>query len=214
MNNKPILAIETSGKICGAAVYFNDSDYFFFESLKKHSHSEKIFELIDKVLDVSAVRVSDLESIAVSTGPGSFTGLRIGLSAAKGIAFGSSLPICPVPTFEAMAFQLCELLPEGSEFIIANKINLDELYYAGFYLKANNFIFADNLTVIKNSELSGLAEGKSVFGDNELSKGNFAVPSAVSVAKWCRNFGREIVTNDFDYLEPNYIKNFIVKERK
>lgn len=214
MNEKPILAIETSGKICGAAVYFNDSDYYMFESSKKHSHSEKIFELIDKVLAVSGVKISELEAIAVSSGPGSFTGLRIGFSAAKGIAFGSSIPICPVPTFEAFALQMINCLPDESEFILANKVNMDELYYSRFYINGNNYIFADNLTVIRNSDLQKLSSGKLIFGENEFSKGKLSVPMALSIAAWCRKFGADLITTDYDYLEPNYLKDFIIKDKK
>lgn len=214
MLEKPILAIETSGKLCGAAVYFNDQDYYSFTSSKKHSHSEKVFELIDDVLKASGVNLAELECIAVSSGPGSFTGLRIGLSAAKGIAYGSSIPVCPVPTFEALAYQLQNYLGEDSEFIIANKINLDELYYSRFFIKGNNYIFADNLQVIKNSELQELASGKAVFGENELSDRNISTPDVISIARWCRKYGSGLITTDYDYLEPNYLKNFIVKDKK
>ena len=126
---RPILAIETSGSVCGTSIYFSD-DKFFNSIIKlKNAHSEKIFEAIQYLFNSSGVNPEELEAIAVSEGPGSFTGLRIGFSTAKGIAHGASLPIVSVPTFEALAYQLSYILEVGTEFIIANKVNNNEVYF-------------------------------------------------------------------------------------
>lgn len=206
---KPILAIETSGKICGACVYFSNEKYFEHQVILKHSHSDKIYETIDAVLKSASVEINDVSAIAVSAGPGSFTGLRIGMAAAKGLAFGSALPIAPVPTFEAMALQIASYMKDETEFVIANKVNSEELYYARFKVKANNYIFVRNLTVINKIELSETETETKIFGD--FTGSNICVPSAYSIARWCSLFGKKLMTYDYDYLEPNYIKNFIVK---
>ena len=98
LNKLPILSIETSQNCCGACVYFNENKFFEMSVNSKFSHAEKIFEIIDTVIKSSGVALHDLGAIAVSSGPGSFTGLRIGMSAAKGVGFGASLPIIAVPT--------------------------------------------------------------------------------------------------------------------
>ena len=92
----PILAIETSQEICGAAVLIEPNK--FSESIIhiKNIHSEKIFNVIDSALKLAGLKLNMIKAIAVSAGPGSFTGLRIGMAAAKGIGIGSSLPIIPV----------------------------------------------------------------------------------------------------------------------
>jgi tRNA threonylcarbamoyladenosine biosynthesis protein TsaB len=130
--DKPILAIETSEKNCGVCLFFNSEKYYEFSFHLKNAHSEKIFDLIEKVFQTAGFSIRETGAVAVSSGPGSFTGLRIGMSTAKGLAFGSSLPIIPVPTFDAMAFQLCNFFREGTEFAIANKVNLEEVYFARF----------------------------------------------------------------------------------
>lgn len=214
MFEKPILAIETSGKLCSAAVYFSESEYFEFNSCRKHSHSEKLFEIIDQLFKTSGITSKDLSCIAVSSGPGSFTGLRIGLSAAKGIALGASLPICPVPTFEAIALQSISYFNSDTEFAIANKANIEELYYAKFHIKANNYIFVDSLELIKSMELKARIEGMILLGDSELSSNKISVPNALYIAKWCNRYGADNLISDYDFLEPNYLKNFVVKERK
>ena len=58
------------------------------------------------------------------------------------------MPIVPVPTFEAMALQLAAILSNGSEFVIANKVNMEEIYYAKFKINLNNYIFVENLQIV------------------------------------------------------------------
>ncbi|RPI75480.1 MAG: tRNA (adenosine(37)-N6)-threonylcarbamoyltransferase complex dimerization subunit type 1 TsaB [Ignavibacteriales bacterium] len=212
-NNKPILAIETSEKNCGVCLYYNSEKYFEYSFRLKNAHSEKIFELVEQVFHTAGSNINDVSSIAVSSGPGSFTGLRIGMSAAKGLAFGASLPIIPVPTFEAMAMQLCDLLSDQTEFSIANNVNSEELYFAKFQIKGNNFIFVENLTIIKQSDL--MKEDKLIFGNANNSRSDvsflFAAPSAKYVALWGEKFGSDKLTYDYDYLEPDYLKELIIK---
>lgn len=208
---KPTLAIETSGSTCGVCLYFNEEKLFEAEMIMKHSHSDKIFEIIESILQLGSTDLKDLKCIAVSAGPGSFTGLRIGMSAAKGLALGAGLPIVPVPTFEALALQMSKYLKPDSEFIIANKVNSEELYFAGFKVKPNSYIFVQNLAVIKKEELMSLAGELMIIGD--FGENNVSVPSARYIAKWSELFGSDLLTFNYDFIEPNYLKNFIVKGR-
>ncbi len=209
----PILAIETSDKICSVCLMTNSNDFYLIETNQAHSHSEKLFEQIEIIQHHSGIKLNELRSIAVSMGPGSFTGLRIGLSAAKGIVEGLKIPLIPVPTFEALAFQISLFLPQSTEFYIVNRANKDECYFAKFFVKGNNYIFDGELKLISQSELNQY-EDCLIFGN--LSKNPFAVasPSAEYVARWALNFGIDKLLFDVDFLEPNYIKDFIVKETK
>jgi tRNA threonylcarbamoyladenosine biosynthesis protein TsaB len=213
---KPVLAIETSAALCSVCVYFDTDKYFTQELLLKHSHAEKLFQLTDNVLKLAGIQIQDLEAVVVSAGPGSFTGLRIGYSAAKGIALGANLPIAAIPTFEALAMQISQFLPEGSDFIIANKVNMDEVYFARFHVKANSFIFAENLQILSTVEFVQKTEDLPVFGSAspDLEKKNISAPSAKYLAEWFRKSGTGEETFNFDFNEPNYMKNFIIKERK
>lgn len=215
----PILSIETSDMICGACVYYDSTKYFSSKILLKHSHSEKLFEVITAVLNQAEIKIEDINSLAFSKGPGSFTGLRIGLAAAKGIAEPLRLPIIPVPTFEALALQISEYVGRDKEIIIVNKVGKDELYLGKFQIRTNNYIFQEELKIIPNSELKSIHGGVTVFGN--ISKDIFKVevknifaPDPEFVAKWAANFGAEKLVYDFDLLEPNYLKEFIVKEKK
>jgi tRNA threonylcarbamoyladenosine biosynthesis protein TsaB len=220
--NKPILAIETSETQCGVAIYFSDEKYFSSAIYLKRSHSEKLFESLEYLFNTSKIEATDLDSIAISEGPGSFTGLRIGMAAAKGIAYGAAIPIIPVPTFEALAYQLSQILPKGAQFAIANKVNKDEVYFAKFTITADSYIFADKLNILKLVDLKKSIKGIKVFGNAlkmvnpETETGNHSPfsPDPLYIAKWAEKFGQERKSSVYDYLEPNYLKNFIVKKRK
>ena len=97
-----ILAIESASTVCGTALYLNDKMVEMDEVIQPRIHSERLPVIIDNILNKHNVKVADLDGIAVSEGPGSFTGLRIGMSLAKGLAVTVGIPIIPVPTLEVM----------------------------------------------------------------------------------------------------------------
>jgi len=217
VDNKPILALETSENICGVCIYFSDEKYFSSAINLKHSHSEMIFEITESLFKIAEIRPPDLDSIAVSEGPGSFTGLRIGFSAAKGIAYGAKLPIIPVPTYEALAYQLSSILKEDYEFIISNKVNKDEVFFSKFQIKGNNYIFVEDLTILTKELFIQKSEAFKVFGNASILNGKQVeypyVPDPLFVAKWAVEFGMSRKTFNYDFLEPNYLKDFIIKEK-
>ena len=223
-NNKPILAIETSQNLCSTCVYYSDNKFFEMNFKLKNAHAEKLFESIENVMKSAGIGIGDVGAIAVSAGPGSFTGLRIGMSAAKGLAYGASIPVIPVPTFEALCFQVINYLQDNEELIITNKVNVEEVYYAKFKKNGQRYNFIEDLQVLNRNEINLKTEDILIFGNALLDSGNnlnqksryrnISSPEAKYVAKWSVLFGREKVLYDYEYLEPTYIKNFIVKERK
>lgn len=213
-NSLPILGIETSGELCSVALMINEKSFVEFNYLQKHIHSEKLIEMVESVLWHSKVELSNVKEIAVSIGPGSFTGLRIGLSAAKGLALGSNLPIVPVETFSAYALQLADYLTDDEKFGIVSNASLDEVYFAEFKKKDRQVETVTALTLIEKTSLASLTEhtGK-IFGDIEIKniiKTPYGV-TASSISKWAYLFGKDLVTFNYDYLEPNYFKKFIPK---
>lgn len=222
MNNKsPILAIETSSRLCGACLYFGEEKFFQNIISYKNIHAEKLLEIIDSVLREGGVKASELGAVAVSNGPGSFTGLRIGMSAAKGIAFGASLPIIQVPTFEALAMQISRFLPENSIFIIANKVNVDEVYFSKFQIKGNNYIFVQNLDILEyNAFLSNSRDiitfGNAVKRDDWQPnyRNDIFAPLPGYTARWALEYGEAKSEKEIDYIEPYYLKNFTIKVKK
>lgn len=215
--SKPILAIETSENVCGVCLYFSDQKYFSTSINLKHSHSEKVFEITKQLFQIAQIEPIELDCIAISEGPGSFTGLRIGFSAAKGIAHGANLPIISVPTYEAFAYQLSFILQNNAEFIISSKVNRDEVYFTRFQIRGNNYIFVEELTILTKDLFIKRAEGFRVYGSSGILIGQEnlfpQVPDPLFIAKWAVQFGMDKKTYNFDFLEPNYLKDFIIKEK-
>ena len=101
-----ILAFETSAKSCSAALH--DGQKLLAESYQNSglTHSQTLMAMAQDLLKVCGKSASDVTHLAVAAGPGSFTGVRLGVSAAKGFAWGAQLPMCGVSTLEAMALGL------------------------------------------------------------------------------------------------------------
>ncbi len=100
-----ILAVDTATTTCSIAVVDGDTPLSELTLTRDQTHSKHIMEMIDFVLGISGLTVSDIDGFAVTKGPGSFTGLRIGISTVKGLAFASDKPIVGVSTLDALAFQ-------------------------------------------------------------------------------------------------------------
>jgi len=210
----PLLAIETSGELCSVAVMFDKTRYVEFNFLQKNVHSEKIINMIDQLLLTSGLSIKDIKTIAVSNGPGSFTGLRIGMTVTKSLAFGTDVPIIPVPTFQAIALQLSEFLLNGQKFIIANIVNTTELYVAKFKIVDKSIKVIEDVKVIQKSYLKEYAMDFKLLYGNYTKKELSDLPTAKFIAKWAYFFGKDLLTYNFDYLEPNYSKKFIPRINK
>ena len=213
----PILAVETSGNLCSIAVMLDNKNFIELNYSLKFIHSKKIIDMIDTVLKNADLGTANLKCIAFSMGPGSFTGLRIGLSAVKGIAFGNDLPIIPVPTFKAFAQHISDYLMDGAVFNIAVMANIDEVYFAKYSKCGSEVITVEDLKLV------GLSEIENLIKDNEVVIGNvncktysskLTFPGAAAIGKWAYLFGNDLLTFQYDYLEPNYFKNFIPKVKK
>ncbi|GMQ82392.1 MAG: tRNA (adenosine(37)-N6)-threonylcarbamoyltransferase complex dimerization subunit type 1 TsaB [Rhodothermia bacterium] len=102
------LALETATDICDVSV-FRDGKPIVHRGLHQaRSHAEQLVPMIQECLAEAGIEPANLKAIAVSSGPGSYTGLRIGVSTAKGLAYATGAPIVAVPTLEALAFPLLQ----------------------------------------------------------------------------------------------------------
>ncbi len=216
MEDKKILAIETSAELCSACLYFASNKYDERNILMKHVHSERLVPIMDELLSSNRISASQLDCVSVSTGPGSFTGLRIGMTAAKGIAFASKLPIVPVPTFSAFSLELSELLPDETSFALINNANIDEAYFAMYRNENNLPITLKEVSLINKSDIDSQIIGIDVVYGNLKTVKNIRLlssPKASSIAKWTYLFGEDLLTFEYDYLEPNYLKKIKFKKQ-
>jgi tRNA threonylcarbamoyl adenosine modification protein YeaZ len=217
--DKPILSIETSQSVCSACLYYSNDKFFETNFNLKHSHAEILFENIDYLFNSAKTTLNSCDGIAISSGPGSFTGLRIGMAAVKGMALASKLKIFPVPTFEALAFQISNFLLDNTEFMIMNRVNQEEIYSQKFKTALNSYKAVDSLQILKYDGIDSVKQTTLIFGNALLHsndkllniKNSIFSPSARFVAEWSRKYGQNSSLDEFDYLEPMYFKNFVVK---
>ncbi|MCC7439802.1 MAG: tRNA (adenosine(37)-N6)-threonylcarbamoyltransferase complex dimerization subunit type 1 TsaB [Armatimonadetes bacterium] len=101
-----LAAIETTGDTCGIALFEGNQLLAELHVALPRAHDRLLATLFQQSLDVVGKPAADLSAIAVSTGPGSYTGIRIGVSFAIGLALGTGVPIIPVPTLDAIAYSL------------------------------------------------------------------------------------------------------------
>jgi tRNA threonylcarbamoyladenosine biosynthesis protein TsaB len=100
-----ILAVDTATKSCSVAIVDKELLLAEVNISRKETHSKHLMEMINTVIGLSGITVSDLDGFVVTKGPGSFTGLRIGISAIKGLALANSKPIIGVSSLDALATQ-------------------------------------------------------------------------------------------------------------
>lgn len=98
-----ILVIDTSGPVCGVAVMDENKVFSEFTAQNKNTHSASLMPMADEALRAAGTELREIEAIAAVTGPGSFTGVRIGVATAKGLAHGAGIPCIPVDALEALA---------------------------------------------------------------------------------------------------------------
>lgn len=213
-----ILNIETATKNCSVAIAKDGITLHCKElSEEGYSHAEKLHVFIEQVLEEVHLTFNDLSAIAVSQGPGSYTGLRIGVSAAKGLCFALDIPLIAIDTLKTLALQA-----KGVEGFIVPMIDARrmEVYSAVFDSNINNIreIRAEILTSDSFSEISSIIyligdcseKSKTVLNQaNHIYMDEIIYPSAnqmslLSFEKFQKN---EIV--DIAYFEPFYLKDFV-----
>ena len=189
-----------------------------------YSHSEQLHIFIKEALEEASLSFSDLNAVAVSKGPGSYTGLRIGVSAAKGLCFSLDLPLIAIPTLESMAHQV--QLGEGELAIPVLDARRMEVYSAVFNNKYQEIRDTRAEIIDENSFLDYVSEHKvHIVGSGAekckeiLEQPNFhfdtsMVPSAKEMATIAFEKYKKGQFEDVAYFEPFYLKDFIIQSKK
>lgn len=132
-----ILSIETSGTICGIALSVNGKLALEINSFSGQEHDRLLATFIQRTLNDANIKVDDLDAVAVSAGPGSFTGVRIGGAMAKSMCFEGSPKLIAVPTLDALAYQSAKYAEKYDNICIGIKSHKDLIYFRKYDNKAN-----------------------------------------------------------------------------
>ncbi|MGL5090929.1 MAG: tRNA (adenosine(37)-N6)-threonylcarbamoyltransferase complex dimerization subunit type 1 TsaB [Aeromonas sobria] len=132
MNELKILAVDTATEACSAALLVGDTLFSRWEEAPR-DHTRKILPMVQAVLDDAGITLNDLDAIAFGRGPGSFTGVRIGISVAQGLAFGVGVPLIGISTLAAMA-QGAYRLDGAEQVLTAIDARMNEVYFGRYEL--------------------------------------------------------------------------------
>ena len=215
-----ILNIETATKNCSVSVA-KDGETVALKELNDggYSHAEKLHEFIKDVVLEAGIELSDLKAIAVSKGPGSYTGLRIGVSAAKGLCFALNIPLISVNTLQSLSQTISIKAGYIIPLLDARRMEVYSSVYNEKYENCRE-VLAEIIT--ENSFETYLEKDKVYFlGDGaEKCKEFIQHPNAVfmddkfpSAKEMCMLSYVKYKKNDIEdvaYFEPFYLKDFVV----
>lgn len=214
-----ILNIETSTKNCSVALAKNGEIIVCREIAEMgYSHAEKLHVFIEEILIEANLKFSDLKAVAVSQGPGSYTGLRIGVSAAKGLCYALEIPLIAVDTLEVLASQIA--IEEG---VIVPMIDARRMeVYSAIFDKNHQKIRETKAEILIEESFSDLNQTVYFVGDSSqksktiLKKENFIFlddviyPSAKQMTKKSYTLFTNNRFEDVAYFEPFYLKDFMI----
>ena len=226
-----VLAIETATTICAAAVVSSGKILAELTLDEKYIHAEKLMTLIDAALVQSGRTLSEIDGVAISIGPGSFTGLRIGLSVAKGLAFATGRPLISVPTLGALAQRVVDegVVSEGETILAALDARRDEVYCQRFLVRDGMAVaLTEERDVPASTALSEAVPGAGFIAGDASEKLRGAMNGRTQWTIVPEPFGRcsagsvgrigEIQlergeVGDLSGLEPRYIKEFFFRQQ-
>lgn len=218
-----ILNIETATKNCSVALSRDGKTIFFKEVAEQgYSHAEKLHVFIESVMSQAGVAYRDLNAIAVSRGPGSYTGLRIGVSAAKGLCFALGIPLISIDTLEVLASQAKTTKGVVIPMLDARRMEV----YSAVFSSDGSQLRETKAEIVTPDSFAEIAEPVCFVGDaNEkcktvLQRPDFSFddevvfPSAdaMSALSFKKFQNREF--EDVAYFEPFYLKDFLVSAPK
>jgi universal bacterial protein YeaZ len=228
-----IICLETATNLCSVALCDSDGVISLRESNESKSHASVLTVFIDEILREKGIRARDLKAVAVSKGPGSYTGLRIGVSVAKGIAYGASIPLIAIETTLSMFWGIAGS-KYFSEATAANTLfcpMLDarrmEVYFA-IYDSTGNKIKDISAEIIDEDTFANIPESQKIifFGDGALKckevinrkNALFASDYMISASYMHKPVYKALNSRSYEdvaYFEPLYLKDFITsKPRK
>ncbi len=219
-----ILIIETATEVCSVALAFNGKLLSIRESDNVNSHSAKVAVFIDEVLKEAGKLPEDLDAVAVSKGPGSYTGLRIGVSSAKGLCYALNIPLISVDTLKSMCFDVVRNNKIEENSLLCPMIDARRMeVYSAFYsvdIKTLREVQAD--IVEENTYNNYLGDQKVYFFGNGALKCKevlgkhqnaiFIENVALSAKGMIEIAERKLDNKEFEdtaYFEPFYLKDFI-----
>jgi len=221
-----IISIETSTNVCSVALHKENTLIAIKENHSSQSHSRLLAVFIQDILKEAEIAPEELDAVAVSKGPGSYTGLRIGVATAKGICYALSIPLIAINTLEAMAKQVCKFIPQHS--ILCPMIDARRMEVYCLLQDSNQKAIMETMAKIidESSFKSYLDNGKVIFFGNGAAKCKKVImhpnavffediyTSAFTIGEIALAKLNARIFEDVAYFEPYYLKDFRIAKPK
>lgn len=223
-----ILHIDTSTDACSVAVSQDGAVIFHEEELEGPAHAQVIGGMVDEAISFTDSHAIPFDAVAVSSGPGSYTGLRIGASIAKGICYGRNLKLIAIPTLELLCVPVLLGHELEDDALLCPMIDARRMeVYTALYTRALKPIVETEAKVIDTDSFKEQLDLHSIyFLGNGAKKCEYVIthPNAHFIdgirplAKWMSPLAEKRHANeqfeDVAYFEPYYLKEFIAKKSK
>ncbi len=220
-----ILSIETSTKSCSIAIHDQGNLISSYQFHIDKSHSGLLPGIIDELLVNSDIGENELKAVAVSQGPGSYTGLRIGYSAAKGLCYGLNIPLIGIPTLDIMIAEVRHYT--DNKALLCAMLDARRMEVFAKILDANGELVLDTspLIIEENTFKKFQEDELWLFGNGSskcegvISHPNYKLidtvfPNSVYMGKLAFTKFIKEEFEDIAYAEPIYLKEFQVKKAK
>ena len=219
-----ILNIETSTRACSVALAIDGNVVALKEAFDRNSHAENITIFSENVVKQAGITFKDLDAVAVSMGPGSYTGLRIGVSTAKGFCYSLDKPLLALNTLKALAWGMISKTQNPKDFLFCPMIDARrmEVYSAIFDSDLNEIRETQAEIIDENSFQELLNSSKMIFAGDGAEKCESVLgsnqnayfitnllPSAQFLSVLSMKKFEENKFEDVAYFEPFYLKDFI-----
>lgn len=217
-----ILNIETATKNCSVSLAKDGQTVLCKEIAEQgYSHAEKLHVFIEDILKDAGITVRDLKAIAISKGPGSYTGLRIGVSAAKGLCYALQIPLISVDTLQVLAQKVTHKDGLIVPMIDARRMEV----YSAVFDNNHKKIMEVQAEVLTENSYAEITETIYIVGDCQekcqtvLTKANFVfLPEIIfpSANEMSSLSFEKFTQNDFEdvaYFEPFYLKDFMLTKK-
>ena len=215
-----VLSIESSTQTCSVAVSINREILWNKENTELFSHSAVLGVYVDEALRFINTNYLRLDAVAVSEGPGSYTGLRIGVSIAKGLCYGLNIPLIPIPTLKILATRIAPSSFSSSYLCPMIDARRMEVYSALYDVNLNEIEPARAIIIDEESYRERLAQNKIFFFGNGADKCKNIIcssnalfiediyPSASYMIDEAEKAYSEKLFVNVAYFEPFYLKEF------
>ncbi len=217
-----LLFIETSTPVCSVGISDNEKMLAMHESDSQNAHAASVAPFIKAVSEESGIALKDLDAVVVSEGPGSYTGLRIGVSTAKGLCYALQKPLIAISSLKSMAFEMSKRHPESGNLFCPMIDAMRMEVYASIFDVSNNEIRKTQADIVDaETYLSyltdhpiyffgdGAEKCKSVLSQHPNAHFEKLLPSVSQMISLGEQAFAKKQFVDLAYFEPFYLKDFI-----